>query len=785
MRVFFYAWVCVGAHGNDILLKFCKDKAFASMPADNEKIRQMLEGLNMAQKEAVTMPVNSRVQILAGPGTGKTKTLTSRLAYMLHHGVNPEKLVVMTFTNKAANEMKERVGQLIDSDPEVIKKLRIGTFHSVGIRYLFQYGKHIGIKDRISIVDESDKEFIIKEIMKDADIIKEVLTLGYSTPNKGAKYVKGETVITPKYMMNYISSLKNKGVTAANFCYTNPKSPFSLVYRKYQSRIELFSQVDFDDVLLKTVDLLKAYPQAVEDIEAVMVDEFQDSNGIQLEMTKLFAQAKNNITVVGDPDQSIYSFRNAQPKNLQLFYDAFPDTKLVYLEENYRSCQSLLDYATALIKASVDRYGGDRKLIGHKGKYSHPILARFKDEEKEKYAIGDQIAYLMKESRGAFEYKDFAILSRTRIWMTRMESVLMRRGIPYSITNSFWDRREIKTMVDYLRVIYSGNDRPAIMRTLNVPNRGFGEVFMNQRMTQFSENHNLFFQLREVANRPNGKLGQKTGISESQAQNLMRYVQLIEECKKILGKGQTLDSLVEVIGRLNDELQLHKFFGKEKDVDDRLENINELKMLILEHEDDSDELAEEITQDLTPFGKFLATAALTGKVRDKSSNAVTLTTIHSSKGLEWPIVFIPNCVQSSLNNCKDDEEIEEARRVFFVAGTRAKALLYMSHPEEIERYSGTVPQQPLDMLTKSTVAKCTTSVNSKFPTLSQTQFSAYAKFLGRSLAPLADKTPSFSSAFNLMQIENANVSSKRKNSFQSPVIAKKATSNENFPLAKK
>jgi DNA helicase-2/ATP-dependent DNA helicase PcrA len=265
---------------------------------------------------------------------------------------------------------------------------------------------------------------------------------------------------------------------------------------------------------------------------------------------------------------------------------------------------------------------------------------------------------------------------------------------------------------------------------------------------------------------------------------LKQYIKLIEECKDILGKEQTLESLVEVIGHINDDLLLHKFFGKTKDSEDRLENINELKMLILEHEDDSDELVDDMTQDLTPFGKFLATAALTGKVRDKGSNAVTLTTIHSSKGLEWPVVFIPNCVQSSLNNCKDEEEIEEARRVFFVAGTRAKALLYMSHPEEIERYSGTVAQQPLDMLTSASVAKCTTSVNSKFPKLSQAQFTEYAKFLGR-LVPLADKTPSFSSAFNLMQIENAKNINKRKNSFQSPVIAKKAASDENLPPSKK
>ncbi|KAA8900773.1 hypothetical protein TRICI_006152 [Trichomonascus ciferrii] len=754
------------------------------MPTDNEKVQQMLDGLNAAQKKAVTMPVDSRVQILAGPGTGKTKTLTSRVAYLLHLGVNPENLVVMTFTNKAANEMKERVGRLTDSKPEMIKRLRIGTFHSVGIRYLFQYGKHIGIKDRISIVDESDREYIIKEIMQGADIIKEVWELGYSTPGKGAKYVKDGSVITPKYMMNYISSLKNKGITAAHFCETNPKSPFSLVYRKYQARIEHFSQVDFDDVLLKTLDLLKSYPQAVDHIEAVMVDEFQDSNGIQLEMTKLFAQANNNITVVGDPDQSIYSFRNAQPKNLQLFCDSFPDTKLVYLEENYRSCQTLLDHATALIKSSVDRYGGDRKLIGYKGRFSRPILARFGDEEKEKYAIGEQIAHLMRDSKGAFEYKDFAILSRTRMWMTRMESVLNRRGIPYIISNSFWERREIKTIVDYLRVIYSGNDRPAIMRTLNIPSRGFGEVFMQQKMAQFSENHNLFFQLREVANRPQGKLAQKTGIPESQARSLKHYIQLIEECRKILGKEQTLESLVEVIGHINNELLLHQFFGKNKDAEDRLENINELKMLIFEHDDDSDEVVDEMTEDLTPFGKFLATATLTGKVRDKDSNAVTLTTIHSSKGLEWPVVFIPNCVQSSLNNCKDDEEIEEVRRVFFVAGTRAKALLYMSHPDEIERYSGTEGQQPLDMLTSPMVAKCTTTVNSKFPKLSQAQFTEYAKFLGR-MAPLTDKTPSFSSAFNLMQIEkNAKVSGKRKNAFQSPLIAKKAASDEHTPPSK-
>lgn len=730
-----------------------------------ERVQQMLDGLNSSQRNAVTAPLDSRLQVLAGPGTGKTKTLTSRIAYLLHKGVKPERMIVMTFTNKAVAEMKERITD-ITGDKGLVSKLQIGTFHSLCVRYLSRFGSEIGIKAPFVVADEQDKKVIMKGVMREGQVVNEMRALGYTVGRYGdfsMTLASGDVkkAPNPDKVGKFISKLKNQGVTAEKFLANEEKSPYTIFYKAYQAHLNATNQLDFDDLLIKSVDLLRAYEKSVENIDTVLVDEFQDSNGIQLELTQLFGQAKNNITVVGDPDQSIYAFRNAQPKNLNLFQDTYKDTQVLYLEENYRSCQPILDFATEFIRQSDDRLGADRKLIGRAGKYDLPSLVGFSNEFEQAKGIAEHTLHLTNGGR-VFNFKDMAVLCRTNFEMRTMENAFNLKGVPYIVAGNikFWERREVKAMLDYLRVISSENDKAAIYRTLNVPKRGFGDTFLTKILTKFQDDKSLFAQLQEVAENPSGDLSKKVGMQTRYVSHLKQYIKLITKCRDMLKNGSDIESVISVVDFINSVLLLHQFFGTSPENEEsRLESFDQLKALIHEqNKQRPNELANGGTA-LELVQNFVINSTLDNVDDDKDEknrDCVTLSTIHRSKGLEWPVVFVSNCINSTV---REDEE-EEHRRLVFVAGTRAKSLLYFCYPSELAKnrsLDDKKEEQPLGMLVSKPVRNLIRQVYGDIPQLAHDKLVDYAKFLNRPLPVSKADPPSFTSVLGSMSIHRPNM----------------------------
>lgn len=773
----------------------------------NEKVQNILGSLNEAQRKAVTEPLESRLQILAGPGTGKTKTLTSRVAYLLYRGVKPENMVVMTFTNKAVKDMKDRISY-ITGDDALVKKLKIGTYHSICVRYIKMFGGQIGIPNDFTIVDTNDKVSVIEDVVFNmVEFINEMNSIGWiktdtgtfvSNPDADQEFDEYERVVgfpTKNEIAQKISTQKNKGITVARFLRDYGPSAISLCYKYYQEYLDKNAMLDFDDLLLKCMDLLKACPWVVKNVDAVLVDEFQDSNGIQLELTRLFSQEKRNVTVVGDPDQSIYLFRNAQPENLRYFQESYPDTKVIYLEENYRSCQPVLDHALALINEDPGRLGADRRLLGNTNAvYCKPVFGSLGLEVDE---VVDQIEHLCHSQYGkqVFRYGDIAILAKTKRARDSVIGRLVESGIPYTIAGGlFWERKEIKTLIDYLKVIHNGNDKSAIARTMNVPSRGFGKEFITKVLPTFPDDEDLLDQLEKVARDPYGSFAKSVNLGRTNKSmgTLLEYVLLVKHCRQVIQQTPTFDNAAFVVGMLNDQLKLHEVFGTNPgNKSSRLENIKHLASHIramgldyghnfnendaISEEEESLENCnveveerslkkEEVKQkanveakvessqcivkaeavehiDLTldnddvsdvdgphPIGEFLRSISTSnendpsGNRVETSKNSVTLSTIHAAKGLEWPIVFVIDCVEGALYFAKTPQQVSEVRRLFYVAGTRSKILTYYTH---------SIGRPPLHMLRDSRVSCHSNEVNTTLPHFTKAQFAAYAKFLGR------------------------------------------------------
>ena len=698
----------------------------------------MLQGLNTAQRQAVMHPLKSQMQILAGPGTGKTKTLTSRVAYLIHQGVRPENMVVMTFTNQAAKEMKERITKL-NGDRNQIKRLRIGTFHSICFRYLIIFGAKIGLSEHLSIADEYDKDQVIKGIYKNAQFIDQMAKLGYE--KKGESFKKGSNKFpSVRAFGNMISSEKSKGHTLETFLERSKSDDvLALIFRYYQRDLEATDRLDFDDILLKCRELLLRCPEVVKNIEAVLVDEFQDSNLVQLELTILFAQIYHNITMVGDPDQSIYAFRNAQPSNISDMRKEYPDTKMIYLEENYRSSQTILNCATRLIRQDKNRIGDDRKLVAvNSSSIAKPTLVQFSDSESEATAIGEHIRFLMDNSGNTFEYSDFAILARTNKWMRRMELSLSVNRIPYRILGGyrFWDRLEVKAIIDYLRVVNSDNDKLAITRTLNVPKRGIGPATVTKVLTKLSDENTMFGQLQSIVENPKFR---PPGLGATSVRKVREYVKLIEDCRELLNTSDDPANISNVIDFIISETNLLEAVS-DKDPEklkSRQASIDILKSHFSEAVVDNNSLEEFTDADgnallnLSPLHKFLVTLTLDPKIEKSGDGSmITLSTIHSSKGLEWPVVYIADCTDDHIERCKDNE-IEEERRCLFVAVTRAKALSYITFPDEAFRWGMSQEVEPNRFIAQVAELDDAHWCREDIPLPDQEEIRAVAAFLNR------------------------------------------------------
>lgn len=637
---------------------------------------ELLCGLNAAQRNAVTSPA-SVLQVLAPPGSGKTKTLTARVAYLINnHGYRPWNIIVCTFTIKAAREMKERISKLVGEGIE--KKLILGTFHSVARRFLAVYGQHIGIAKDFGIADSGDTLAILKRIIK-----------------------RRSYGIEPGVARSRISGQKAKCVSAEQFastCKSVEQHEYAALYSEYEETLKASNLLDYDDLLLRCVELLRKYPSCVSNVQAVLIDEFQDTNHVQYDLMGLFAQHRRTITIVGDPDQSIYGFRSAEIKNLGRMRAQYPDTVVVILEENYRSSGAILLSALEVIEQDVSRPA--KTLLSTHCAGARPVLRRLPSALSEAKWIVMEIQRCRALTGRLLGHGDFSILLRSAALSRHIETELGKAGIPYRMVGGhrFFDRLEVKLILDYLRVINQPEHNDALIRIINVPSRKIGEVTVKHLLEEAEASKVSLWSI--VLNAAQGKSRPKTNISSQAQKGLDAFVNVILSAQqKISRMNDESSTLIELITHVLKKLSFVDYLKRThpEDHEARMSNVDELvaqaadmSIALAEGEDPNDESLplidgaeqRETTSAGDVLAKFLANVALSTEVEKTEGSAVeqvTISTIHAAKGLEWPVVFIPAAYEGSIPHSRA-EDTDEERRLLYVGMTRAKALLYVSCP---------------------------------------------------------------------------------------------------------
>ncbi|THY55461.1 UvrD-helicase-domain-containing protein [Aureobasidium pullulans] len=643
---------------------------------------KLLDGLNRAQRLAVTSP-SLALQVLAPPGSGKTKTLTARVSYLItERGLQPWNIIVCTFTVKAAKEMKERIRGLVGDGLE--KKLILGTFHSVARRFLVSYGNLIGIEKNFGIADMSDSKAIITRIIK---------RQGFS--------------IEPGAAGARISSLKAKSMSAEQYAITRKaaEQEFSAVYSEYEEALRTSNLLDYDDLLLRCAQLLREHPQCVSNIEAVLIDEFQDTNSVQFELMCLFSRFKKNVTIVGDPDQSIYGWRNAEIKNLERMEKRFPGTDVIHLEENYRSAGAILQSAQKVIEQDESR--PSKALKPTFGIGDRPVLRKLPTADAEAKWLVSEIRRTQALSADLLKFNDFAVLLRSAAVSRHIESALGNSGIPYRMVGGtkFFDRIEVKMILDYLRIINQPDHNDALLRVINVPTRGVGDVTVKGLIDEAERKRSSLWKI--VLDSVQGKTRSDTKLSAQASKGLTDLVNLVlTGQKKLTGKDDQQASPFDLVEYLIKKLELSKYLQKRypDDYETRWANIEELKAqtadLTAAMAQGEEFVEEEVLPEIEGLEQrlinanedaltlFLANIALSSEVQrkqdenpDETQQHVTISTIHAAKGLEWPVVFIPACYEGSIPHSRADD-IDEERRLLYVGMTRAQALLYLSCPNK-------------------------------------------------------------------------------------------------------
>ncbi|PHH76404.1 hypothetical protein CDD80_1558 [Ophiocordyceps camponoti-rufipedis] len=630
----------------------------------------ILQSLNKAQQRAVTSNA-STVAILAGPGSGKTHTLTARVVWLVQQeGYKPCDIIIATFTVKAAKEMRTRIADALGQKSE--STFILGTFHSIARRYLAKYGRLIGLDSKFGIADDGDSRAIIQRICKR-------LNLGVEPPQAKA----------------WISKRKSKGAPSQP-SKQNPATPALLTcFEEYQSHLAKANLLDYDDLLVRCVELLQKHPSCVSNIQAVLIDEYQDTNGIQYELMKLFAQERQRITIVGDPDQSIYGWRSADIRNLQRLLQDFRETEEVALEENYRSSQLILSLALNVIQQDKTRY--QKRLVPVHSKGLKPVLRKIKSSIAEGEWIVTEIRRIMMLCGKMLAHEDVAILLRSASLSRHVESALGKAGIAYRMVGGtkFYDRKEIKALLDYLRVINQPDCNDALARIINVPRRGIGETTIKSLLNEAEQaSMSLWSLLRRHCR---GGRRAKTNIRPKMEQNLAAGLQLIQGLRDKAAQANGTDplALARLIEHLVDQLRFKDYLKEEytEDHESRWANVQELVNMARDATRNTEALDEEAlpeiegveqAQENDVLGRFLANVALASDAQkddgggDKKS-LVTISTIHAAKGLEWPVVFIPSVYAGSIPHSRSEDSDEE-RRLLYVAMTRAKASLYLSWP---------------------------------------------------------------------------------------------------------
>lgn len=607
-----------------------------------------MKDLNKEQREAVKW-VNGPVLILAGPGSGKTRVLTYKIAYLLSLGVKPWEILALTFTNKAANEMKERAIQLVG---DIAKNVTIGTFHSVFAKILRQEAEKLGYTKSFTIYDQDDSLSLIRNVIKE---------LNFSEDN-----------VNPSLAQAKISNIKNALITPEVFL-TLAENQFDVkiaqIYKAYQQSLFQRNAMDFDDLLIKSVELFEAHPDVLEKYQTkfkyILVDEYQDTNRVQYVLLKMLSARHRNLCVIGDDAQSIYSWRGAEIRNILDFKNDFPECKIFKLEQNYRSTKKILRAADSVIKNNTEQI---LKNLWTENSEGDPIVVLECEDDKDE---AEKVVHFIKEEirKNKYNLRDFVILYRTNAQSRLFEDELRREGFPYTIVGSvaFYKRKEVKDLLAYLKVIINPKDDESLLRIVNFPNRGIGDITI-ERIRAFANAKGL--SLFEAM----CKLYAIPGLTERARRGVYNFCILIQkyiDLKDKISAGELARALVDDIG-------LIRYYKQEgtPEAQQRIENIEEFLSAITEF---SNENPEDGTLE-----KFLEEVSLVSDIDtwENKRDAVTLMTLHSVKGLEFPVVFITGLeeglfpIVSSFYNIK---ELEEERRLFYVGMTRAMKKLYLSY----------------------------------------------------------------------------------------------------------
>ena len=609
-----------------------------------------LDSLNKQQLEAVLYN-EGPLLVLAGAGSGKTRVLTTKIAYLINElNVDPYNILAITFTNKAANEMKERVKKLLGIDTY---NMQISTFHSFGVSILRKHYDKVGFERNFTILDSDDSLTVIKKILKEQNL--------------------DPKVYNPKAIRNKISSAKNELIDPDSYSkyVNNDYDEIVLnVYRSYQNKLLRNNSMDFDDLLILPIKLLRDNPSVLESYQErfkyILVDEYQDTNQAQYILVKMMSAKYKNICVVGDESQSIYSFRGANYKNILNFEKDYKNAKVILLEENYRSTGYILDVANDIIKNNINKK--DKKLWTNKGRGNKVKYYQALNEK-------DEAEYVVKKIKeliiNGVNKSEIAVLYRTNAQSRNIEEALLKENIPYKVVGSlfFYKRKEIKDLISYLKLIYNSNDDTSLIRIINTPKRGIGLRTIEK--------------LEETARLNNTSIYES--ISSGKELEFKKLIEELKESEKNLSLTELIDKVLEKSG-LIEELKQEESL----EADIRIENLNEFKSITKGFEE---------TYGIVSLQAFLEEISLVSDVEEYNNNTdlVTLMTIHSAKGLEFENVFIIGLEEGLFphtNSLSLHEEIEEERRLAYVAITRAKKNLELINAKKRMLYGMESMNQP-------------------------------------------------------------------------------------------
>jgi len=627
--------------------------------------------LNKEQNEAVTHP-EGPLLILAGAGSGKTRTITHRIAYLLDKKkVSPYSILAVTFTNKAANEMKTRINKLVKSG---VKGLWMGTFHSVCLRILKRDIEHLeGFKANFTIFDDQDQIRLIKDCLKLLDL--------------------NERVYEPRAMRSKIDGFKNKGSQLNSINIETHDEKIKDIYELYENELRRHNGLDFSDLLSLTVKLFKEHPKVLEfyqdRFKHILVDEYQDTNNLQYQIVKSLAEKNKNIFVVGDDNQSIYSWRGADIQNILNFEVDFSSTKVIKLEKNYRSTKNIINISNELIKNNLQRKEKTLYTNNEKGELINYYEAADEQDEA-KYLIRNIES--QKNEKG-LKFNDIAIFYRTNNQSKAIEDELILSGIPYTIIGGvgFYQRTEVKDVIAYLRLIQNPDDDLSLKRIINIPTKGIGKVTVNNLELIAREHHLSIFNAIEVA------VNNKT-FSPNTTLKLKNFHELISNLINLSGELNA----VELIEQVLEDTSYLDFIESEEE---RINNISDLVNLAGEFD------MEEEEKTLENFLDWIALASDMDRF-DENSDKLTLMTLHTAKGLEFPYVFITGLEEGLLPHFRsigEFKQLEEERRLLYVGITRAMSRLYISSASQRKYFGKTqssIPSRflnelPADLINRS------------------------------------------------------------------------------------